>query len=466
MDPRQMVPVPIMIQSANQMQAVEPPWYALPMSPMSSMHYPVKRTLFEQPPMAANAQDAQLQVVLVEDKDFPNSADLFSEIYTVNPGRGETLIHSAEAISNGSSVTLKGYQGELRVRIRQRFVHNPAQWHVLIALSQIRKSLETAPFEWDGWLGVFPSSFSLEAQGPEVMFTHAVHLISKSEGPKIRIRLVYRDRTLQAQRGKEEREQQEANEEAVTAYGQHSFKELQTLLNSRPSRKAGLQGAARQEDRSRAKVLDLERNEATAKEALQAAITCLMKVQETLDVFEHGQKGAAPKLPSVEEILASSSPGRLLERYLQHLQGRLKGHLAGPFTEADVAEVLRSALAGALDQVTGPPSTDPNAVQTRTMKAKWRSVWNQLTEVSKIVQEKERLMPPAHHHRQARTDDFQTLMGEPQLRRATSGDEVQRIRALEGLSTAPPAPNRLRVATLAPATSSVHIRDMRSAYLG
>merc|ERR1719183_1427496 len=72
-------------------------------------------------------------------------------------------------------------------------------WHVVLPLPFISQYLITPPHEWETWIGLFSNTQSLETHSPDMMFTQALHLISRPEFPKMRLRFTYHNPELQAQ---------------------------------------------------------------------------------------------------------------------------------------------------------------------------------------------------------------------------------------------------------------------------
>merc|ERR1719426_383271 len=88
----------------------------------------------------------------------------------------------------------------IKLRVMRRMQQGPVMlWHVLLPLQQIGKNLLGPPHEWETWIGLLPNNQSLDLHPPDVMFTQAVHLISRPEFPKLRLRFKYFNPQLQAQ---------------------------------------------------------------------------------------------------------------------------------------------------------------------------------------------------------------------------------------------------------------------------
>lgn len=349
--------IPVVVETAP--HVVEALRYAPPQqSPLAML----------QPTVVSQVPDNLVQLQVVEDKDFPNPDELFTEIYT-SQGIAECVIYTGDKIRVSGGVHRFPLWGELRLRIRHRHLPGcPVLWYLIVPLGPVRRSLEAPPFEWDGWIGVWPVSQDLEAWGADVAFEQAIHLISKKEVPKLRLRLQYQD-NLQAQRIRQEKDAQQKKDnerEHGEVYGQQRFKELQQLRSrfgpkGRDPQSAGksipvavevevsLKDSASsppaKEETSH--ITGLEKREATAREALQAAMACLVKVREAVAGAEGQKLSTDPPLPTVEEILASGQPSKHLERHFQQLQRRVDNALVG---EADLAEAIAVALQGVPDQ--------------------------------------------------------------------------------------------------------------------
>jgi len=121
----------------------------------------------------------------------------------------------------------------LKLRVRRKSSTGAMiLWHVVLPLPLISKYLLNPPHEWETWIGLFPNTQVLEAHPADHMFTQAVHLISRPEFPKLRLRFTYHNPELQerlsAQREMQEQESQR-RKEFTQKMGRAQFEEIQKL---------------------------------------------------------------------------------------------------------------------------------------------------------------------------------------------------------------------------------------------
>merc|ERR550532_3606052 len=133
----------------------------------------------------------------------------------------------------------------LRLNVRRKVPQGGiVLWHVVLPLPLISKYLLNPPHEWETWIGLFPNTQSLEAHPPDTMFTQAVHLISRPDFPKLRLRFTFHNPELQAQiSAQNEAQQQESRrrKELCEKVGRQQFEEIHKLTR-------GLQGEAADKD--------------------------------------------------------------------------------------------------------------------------------------------------------------------------------------------------------------------------
>jgi hypothetical protein len=124
----------------------------------------------------------------------------------------------------------------LQLRIRRRLPQGPhVLWHVVLPLPLISKHLMVPPHEWETWIGLMPNKQVLTDHPADVMFTQAVHLISRPEFPKLRLRFTYHNKQLQEQaQAQLEKEEQESRrrKEQTEQMGRAQFQDIHKLMNS------------------------------------------------------------------------------------------------------------------------------------------------------------------------------------------------------------------------------------------
>merc|ERR1719410_30574 len=202
-------------------------------------------------PMQASSS---LNIAIQDSKDFPGDVaqaqDLYSE-FTMADGRG---LFECPGLVKATGIDLMNcpLTVVLKLRVRRRLQQGAVVlWHVVLPLPLISKYLLQPPHEWETWIGLFPNTQSLEAHPPETMFTQAVHLISRPDFPKLRLRFTYHNPEFQAQiSAQNEAQQQESRrrKELCEKVGRQQFEEIHKLTR-------GLQGENSDKDRDTAAVL-------------------------------------------------------------------------------------------------------------------------------------------------------------------------------------------------------------------
>ena len=206
-------------------------------------------------PMQASPMQASssLNIAIQDSKDFPGDAahtqELYSE-FTMVDGR---VLFECPGLVKATGIDLMNCPLTvlLKLRVRRRLQQGSVMlWHVVLPLQLISKYLFQPPHEWETWIGLFPNTQSLEAHPPDTMFTQAVHLISRPDFPKLRLRFTYHNPELTAQiSAQNEAQQQESRrrKELCEKVGRQQFEEIHKLTR-------GLQGDSSDKDRDVAAV--------------------------------------------------------------------------------------------------------------------------------------------------------------------------------------------------------------------
>lgn len=187
----------------------------------------------------AGAAGTSVNIAILNSKDFPPDVcpvdELYSE-FTMVDGR---VLFSCPALVKATGIDLMNcpLTVVLKLRVKRRQPGNLSMvlWHVVLPLGVISKYLLQPPHEWETWIGLMPNTQSLEAQPPETMFTQSVHLISRPEYPKLRLRFTYHNPELQAQVSAQlEQQQQESRRrmELTQQAGRASFEEVSKLTRT------------------------------------------------------------------------------------------------------------------------------------------------------------------------------------------------------------------------------------------
>lgn len=197
------------------------------------------------PPMqhAPAQQDAPVQAKLnigiLDSKDFPSEVAPIQELYTdiAMMQDGHVLFACKELLkSTGIDLMNCPLTVQLMLRVCRRMPQGShVLWHVVLPLPVIGKNLMSPPHVWETWIGLMPNKQSLTDHPAEVMFTQAVHLISRPEFPKLRLRFTYHNPQLQAQaQAQQAREEQEAQRRKVQTeqMGLAQFQDIHKLMQT------------------------------------------------------------------------------------------------------------------------------------------------------------------------------------------------------------------------------------------
>lgn len=313
-------------------------------------------------------------------EDTP-AEELFSELMTYD---GVLLFECATLVKPTGIDLMNCPLGLcLRLRVQRRLPQGAmALWHCLLPLTVISKNLLQPPHEWETWLGLFPLSHSLETHPPETWFTQSIHLISRPEFLKLRLRFTYHNAELKAQMAMRQQSEQEAQQrkaQMAAYHGQQQFQDLLKNVRGRKDKSGDLDSSA-----SSVKVLSAESAnlqvkqqatvtvEASAGHAEDASANSKLKTA-LLEVLRFARSASdmlgCPDTSAslaLEEVLASSTPGSMVQTHCDLLQHKLASSLAtaqqkqSQLDEGDLAEGLRYALMGMLQ------AEQPQALTTFT----------------------------------------------------------------------------------------------------
>jgi len=293
-------------------------------------------------PMQASSS---LNIAIQDSKDFPGDAARAQELYSeLTMADGRALLECPGLVkATGIDLMNCPLTVVLKLRVRRRLQQGTMiLWHVVLPLQLISKYLLQPPHEWETWIGLFPNTQSLEAHPPDTMFTQAVHLISRPDFPKLRLRFTYHNPELQAQiSAQNEAQQQESRrrKELCEKVGRQQFEEIHKLTR-------GLQGESSDRDRDVAAVL---------------AVTPVGNISDTIAVGSGGgdvaAQGAATTAADAATAVPADGPAT----------PRQQAALRSPKTsEEPLREALASTLAfiGGVNQLLARhPGRGPNAQQ-------------------------------------------------------------------------------------------------------
>mmetsp|Transcript_142942 Transcript_142942/g.252363 ORF Transcript_142942/g.252363 Transcript_142942/m.252363 type:complete len:434 (+) Transcript_142942:153-1454(+) len=315
-------------------------------------------------PQQANTS---INIAILDSKDFPSDVAPLEELYSeFAMADGRVLFECPELIKRtGIDLMNCPLNIVLKLHVRRRMPQGPVMlWHVVIPLPVISKYLLNAPHEWETWIGLLPNTQSLESHPAETMFTQAVHLISRPEFPKIRLRFTYHNPELQAQLlAQREQAEQEAQRRAEhnKQLGQAQFQDIHKLFGKVKDTTSQPQGRA----------ADQMRDNLSSSTGSHSAATVMMP------------SPAAPVMVAAEPVAAPAENDGDVEQLL--------------------VEGLRMALMGMLDDSDGSkmPRTSTNLSATstdqmRTIQGGYPNLWQLYREVSHLAKDRATLLSQQH----------------------------------------------------------------------
>lgn len=184
-----------------------------------------------------------VNIAILDSKDFPTDVAPINELYSEFIMADGRVLFECPGLVKTTGIDLMNCPLNLvlKLRARRRAPQQAPQqgsvvlWHVVLPLPLISKYLLNPPHEWETWIGLLPNTQNLDVHPPDTMFTQCVHLISRPEFPKLRLRFTYHNPQLQAQlQQQREQQQQEVRRrmEFTQQVGRAQFEELQKLTRS------------------------------------------------------------------------------------------------------------------------------------------------------------------------------------------------------------------------------------------
>lgn len=315
-----------------------------------------------------------------------------------------------------------------KLQISRRLPHTAAiLWHVLLPMSSIGKNLSQEPYEWETWIGVFPAQQSLDACAPEMMFTHAVHLISRPEYPKLRLRFRHHDAALKAQHAalRDQREQElRRHKEKTQSVGRERFQELHMLTRT------------------------LRGQSGEVPESFPAAVPAAAStsVLEPFAAASEAANGAAFSAAATPPITVGSraQETELEQQLLETLNMALLGMLADPDCELGRPPVASSS-SGSRSTKSRFPALFAACCQVSAVAKERSDLIEQVANLSEANRRYEQSLPQQRQAQQ-RSFDGETMrqqLNEERRIRMERDLEVERLRAQLadfGRSRAPAAP--------------------------
>lgn len=202
----------------------------VPQGPVGSQAAPVN--------VPAQQAGTSVNIAILDSKDFPAEVAPIAELHSAFSMVDGTSLFDCPGLLKSTGIDLMNcpLSVVLRLQVRRTTPHGPmVLWHVVLPLPIISKHLMSPPHEWETWIGLFANSQDLNAHPADVMFTQAVHLISRPEFPKLRLRFTYHNSQLQAHAlAQQEREEQETKrlEQLNQQVGKAQFQDIFNLMSS------------------------------------------------------------------------------------------------------------------------------------------------------------------------------------------------------------------------------------------
>jgi len=337
------------------------------------------------PSEQARTWETSLNIAIEEMKDFRNVApvqELYSE-FTTAEGR---VLFEQQGLVKDTGIDLMDCPLDitLKLRVRRRMPQGAiVLYHVVLPLPLISRHLLSHPHEWLTWLGLLPNTINLDQHPPDVMFTQSVHLISRPDIPKLRLRFRYHNPELQAQlMAKMEREEQESRQrkDMNQSVGKKAFEDLQNLMQTvrgppAATRSVTASGGTLQQVQPQAADDRTVETPVANRDALMAALRFIGSVRDLLagfQVHDPPNGGSAPSaLPpplNSAEVLTAAEPGHLLDAHCIALGRRLwavmqaTAHGANGAGTADCEPQLAEATARGADSA-GAAESEPKLVE-------------------------------------------------------------------------------------------------------
>jgi len=399
---------------------------------------------------AAPAQEAStsVNIAILDSKDFPAEVAPTSELHTEFVMADGAVLFKCGNLVKASGIDLMNCPLNLVLKLLVKRRGNPmVLWHLVLHLPTISKSLVNPPFEWETWIGLFPNTQNLDQHPPETMFTQAVHLISRPDFPKLRLRFSYHNPQLQEQLTAQQKQKDEESRrrvEETQKFGKAEFEEIQRMAMSggtvsqatssgrakevprpaaardvqTPSADAGGRGAGMQStagpDRPQQVAVPISRSsEERLQEAMLSSLRFMDGVRGWLENQQAQRRGmsemtAPPRPLDPNEVLGSPNPAALVDSHCQHLRHCMQAVPAGgpgqPLAndaevEAMLCEALQMAMMGMLDHRDEGkmPTTMTNLSSSTTdqlssVRKRYPRLWDTLAEVSTMSTERASLM--------------------------------------------------------------------------
>eukprot|EP00811_Abedinium_folium_P002712 NODE_12490_length_1221_cov_11.524680.p1 GENE.NODE_12490_length_1221_cov_11.524680~~NODE_12490_length_1221_cov_11.524680.p1 ORF type:complete len:348 (-),score=115.30 NODE_12490_length_1221_cov_11.524680:101-1144(-) len=310
-----------------------------------------------------------VNIAIQDSKDFPAEVAPTHELYSEFAMADGRVLFECPGLEKTTGIDLMNcpLSVVLKLRVRRRLPHGSiVLWHVVLPLPLISKYFSNPEHKWETWIGLWPNTQCLDSFAPDLMFTQSVHLISRPEFPKLRLRFTYHNPQLQAQfLAEREQQQQEARRrmELTQQLGKAEFEEIQKLTRTvrdgavahnewgdtsnssatvavavaATATAAVLGGDGGGTSGVRPASTSAAQQERVA-EALQSALRFIGDVHQILasesaekQLVASGAPALPPELRSVD-VLGSAVPEALVEAHCQQLRQCLQASALAPWT--------------------------------------------------------------------------------------------------------------------------------------
>jgi len=393
-----------------------------------------------------------VNIAILDSKDFPSDVAPPQELHSEFAMADGRVLFECPGLVKATGIDLMNCPLNVILKLRVRRKSSTGAmilWHVVLPLPLISKYLLNPPHEWETWIGLFPNTQVLEAHPADHMFTQAVHLISRPEFPKLRLRFTYHNPELQerlsAQREMQEQESQR-RKEFTQKMGRAQFEEIQKLTRTArdgsgpsghdtpPPRNsyavaatsasgpiATMTPSGQHGDLANGIMPQSPDDQDKIQEALHSALRFTQCIQQMLVQHSHnGHTGALAVQPppplTSSEVFSSKTPASLVDAHCAHLQRCLMHQQSSTpslvaqhagFCEAEeaepmLAEGLRMALMGMLEDSDNAkiPRTATNLSaasndQLSSIQGRFPHLWDAYREVSAVAKERAGLLEEA-----------------------------------------------------------------------
>mmetsp|Transcript_55432 Transcript_55432/g.124607 ORF Transcript_55432/g.124607 Transcript_55432/m.124607 type:complete len:431 (-) Transcript_55432:18-1310(-) len=389
---------------------------------------------------AGTPQEAStsVNIAVLDAKDFPAEIAPTNDLYTEFVLADGSVLFKCPHLVKASGIDLMNCPLNLVLKLLVKMKTTPtmALWHVVLPLPTISKSLTIPPFEWETWIGLFPNTQNLEQHPADTMFAQAVHLISRPDFPKLRLRFSYHNPQLQEQLVSQQRQKEEQSRrrvEETQKFGKAEFEELMGLAMQNPAPQASPGPVSRPIEVPRPSPVARDGAAAapvagkpagyapdypqqvsvpvaqSSGDPVRDAMVSSLRFMDAVRIWLESQQVRPPRALEPSEVLSSPHPAALVDNQSQHLQqclqavpagGAFRGSSSGdPEVESMLVEALQMAMMGMLDHRDEGklPKTMTNLSNSTTdqlaaVRRRYPRLWETLAEVSTLATERASLI--------------------------------------------------------------------------